>query len=193
MSGTLKPYTIQKDLTVRTDKDLPPHITFEQFKKIYHGLAGKFKDQILCGLLWETGGRINDVMSLRWKDFDLDRQMLKLFVDKREDTINIPIGRDMTSDMKNYQSVTHPGKDDYLFPSKSMSGHVSRVAAYKKIRSWGVKFLGLDSKPPGNLHPHMFRHGLAIYLLYSADLQGGLEGRLKTIAARLGHKSVAIT
>lgn len=47
--------------------------------------------------------------------------------------------------------------------------------------------------PPGNLHPHMFRHGLAIYLLYNKNIPGNLESRLKMIAARLGHSSINVT
>ncbi len=186
---------------VRTETDLPPHITFEQFKTIYHGLAGNFKDQILCGLMWETGGRITDIVSLRWKDFNLDTRLLTLFVNKKDTTITIPIGMEMISDLKNYQSTAHPNKEDYLFPSPIVRGHyegynkkhLTRTAAYEKIKSWGVKFLQMQPKPPGNLHPHMFRHGLAIYLLYNAELQGGLEGRLKIIASRLGHTSIQTT
>jgi len=181
------------DVQVRTEKDLPPHITFQQFQTIHQGLAGNIKAQILCGLIWDTGGRINDVMSLRWKDFDLDAGMLIMYVDKIDDNIKIPLGKEIIGELKNYRSFIHPNQDNYLFPSNSKSGHVSRIAAYQMIRSWGVKFLGMADKPPGNLHPHMMRHGLAIYLLYSADLQGDLVGRLKIIAARLGHKTTTIT
>ena len=183
----------QPDVQVRTEKDLPPHITFQQFQTIHQGLAGKMSQQILCSLMWDTGGRVNDVMALRWRDFDLGGGMLRMFVDKRDDVISIPLGKSMVGELKNYQSIVHPNRDDFLFPSKSESGHVSRIAAYQMIISWGIKFLNMSVKPPGNLHPHMFRHGLAIYLLYSADLQGDLVGRLKIIAARLGHKTTTIT
>ncbi len=181
------------DVKVRTEKDLPPHITFQQFQTIHQGLAGNIKQQILCGLIWDTGGRINDVMSLRWKDFNLDTGNLIMYVDKIDSTINIPLGREIIGELKNFRSFVHPNQDDYLFPSKSQTGHVSRIAAYQMIKGWGVKFLGMADKPPGNLHPHSYRHGLAIHLLYSADLQGDLVGRLKIIAARLGHATTTIT
>jgi integrase/recombinase XerD len=132
-------------------------------------------------------------MSLRWKDFDLDSENLIMYVDKIDSTIKIPLGKEIIGELKNFRSFVHPNQDDYLFPSKSKSGHVSRIAAYQMIRGWGIKYLDMPAKPPGNLHPHMFRHGLAIYLLYNADLQGDLVGRLKIIAARLGHATTTIT
>lgn len=178
---------------VKTERDLPPHITFEQFKKIYNNLAGDLHDQILCGLLWELGGRINDIMNLRWKDINLDTKKIKLFVDKIDNTITLTFEEALKSDLKNYMMFVKPSTDDFIFPSNSKSGHVSRNAAYEKVKRWGQKFLGMPFKPPGNLHPHMFRHGLAIYLLYNANIPGNLESRLHTIAARLGHKNTNIT
>lgn len=178
---------------VKTEKDLPPHITFEQFRIIYNGLAGDLHDQILCGLLWESGGRVNDIMNLRWKDIDLDNRRINLFVDKIDDKITVTFEEALKSDLKNYMGFVKPSKDDFIFPSNSITGHVSRTAAYEKVKRWGQKFLGMPFNPPGNLHPHMFRHGLAIYLLYNSDIPGNLESRLLTIAARLGHSNTSIT
>ncbi len=185
--------SLNQQSPVKTERDLPPHITFEQFKTIYNGLAGHLNAQILCGLLWELGGRVNDIMSLRWKDIDLDAKIVSLFVDKIDDTIKITFGDALKSDLKNYMVFVKPSTNDYLFPSDSITGHVSRTAAYEKVKRWGQKFLGMPFNPPGNLHPHMFRHGLAIYLLYSADIPGNFESRLHMIAARLGHSSTSIT
>lgn len=184
---------IQLNQIVKTEKDLPPHITFEQFRTIYNGLAGNLHDQILCGLLWELGGRVNDIMSLRWKDIDLDTKIINMFVDKIDGTIKVTFGDALKSDLKNYMVFVKPSMTDFLFPSNSKTGHVSRNAAYEKVKRWGEKFLEMPFNPPGNLHPHMFRHGLGIYLLYSADIPGNLESRLHMIAARLGHSNINIT
>ena len=190
MSGLI---TLNQSGIVKTEKDLPPHITFEQFRTIYNGLAGNLHDQIQCGLFWELGGRVNDIMNLRWKDIDQDTKIINLFVDKIDDSIKVTFGDALKSDLKNYMVFVKPSTNDFLFPSNSVTGHVSRNAAYEKVKRWGQKFLGMPFNPPGNLHPHMFRHGLAIYLLYSADIPGNLESRLHMIAARLGHSNVNIT
>ena len=128
---------------VKTERDLPPHITFDQFKLIYNGLAGNLHDQILCGLLWESGGRVNDIMNLRWKDIDLDNMRIRLFVDKVDDKITVTFEEALKSDLKNYMGFVKPSKDDFIFPSNSNTGHVSRTAAYEKVKRWGQKFLGM--------------------------------------------------
>jgi integrase len=30
------------------------------------------KDQLLCGLMWETGGRISDILNLKWADINFN-------------------------------------------------------------------------------------------------------------------------
>jgi site-specific recombinase XerD len=55
----------------------------------------------------------------------------------------------------------------------------TRQRAWEIVKNYGNK-IGL------NLHPHMFRHGLAIYLL-----QHGVSDKI--IARRLGHSSALTT
>jgi integrase len=84
------------NIQIRTEMDLPMHITYEEFKKIYYSLSGK--DQLLCGLMWETGGRISN---LKWADISLNKKLINMFVDKRDIFLNIPISDMITSDLKN--------------------------------------------------------------------------------------------
>lgn len=128
---------LNQNAIVKTERDLPPHTTFEQFKIIYNGLAGNLHDQILCGLLWELGGRVNDIMSLRWRDIKIDAKIIKLFVDKIDTTITITFEEGLKSDLKNYMTFIKPQPDDFIFPSNSKTGHVSRNAAYEKVKRWG--------------------------------------------------------
>jgi len=178
---------------IKTECDLPPHITFEQFKKVYYELAGNQKDQVLWGLLWETGARVNDVLSLRWKDIDLDSKSIKLYVDKRNIVITLTIAEGLISDLKNFMVFVKPELTDYLFIGEKKDSHYTRQAAYDKLRGWGAKWLGLPPKAPGCLHPHMLRHGLAIYLMYSAPMNTDISGRAQLIAARLGHSNINTT
>lgn len=164
-------------IQVKTERDLPSHLTFEEFRKIYYDLPRK--DQVLCALLWETGGRISDVLNLKWKDIDLDKQMVSLFVDKRDITIHIPFQEALKSDLKNLMIDAKPKKDDFLFPSKSVLGRLTRQAVDRKIKKWGKKI-------GKSLHAHMWRHGIAIHLLANGV-------NIKVISARLGHANVFTT
>jgi integrase/recombinase XerD len=166
------------NIQVRTEQDLPPHITFDEFKKIYYSLSGK--DQLLCGLMWETGGRISDVLNLRWKDIDFDTKIINMYVDKRDLWLNIPVSDMIISDLKNHYLIDKPEYTEFIFSSnKSKTGHLTRYGARYKVKQWEQAI----GRP---LHPHMWRHGLAIHLLAHGV-------NIKVIAARLGHSSVFTT
>lgn len=180
------PFDMVKSLQVKNENDLPPHITFEQFKIIYDKIQGL--DQILWGLTWETGGRVTAVLSIRWDEIDENEKVLKLLVQKKKShtTIKIPLSNAILNDLRNYKMYVKPEPKDFLFKTelykreKSKVGRLTRQGAYYKVRGWGEKYLGFK------IHPHMLRHGLAIYLL-SQNVP------LPIIARRLGHSTVFIT
>jgi integrase len=198
--NSIIPYDFGKSLQVRNENDLPPHITFEQFKAVYDNLTGL--DQILWGLLWETGGRITAVLSISWADIDINSKELKILVQKKKKhtTIRIPLSNAMINDLRNYLLLAKPDSGAYIFSNwqkasrtkkdksktyykyitKAKDGRLTRQGAYLKIQGWGKKYLNMA------IHPHMLRHGLAIYLL-SQNVP------LPVIAARLGHSNVFIT
>jgi len=190
MNGTMNsvvPYDTMKSMQVRNENDLPPHITYEQFKIIYDNLTGI--DQLLWGLLWETGGRISAVLSIKWNDINNMKKELKLLVQKKKThtTIQIPLSNAIFSDLRNYQVAYKPQGDGYIFDTavynreKSKIGRLTRQGAWAKVQKWGNQYLNIDS-----IHPHMLRHGLAIYLL-SQNVP------LVVISSRLGHSNVFIT
>lgn len=186
MTTNIIPFDMAKSVQVKNENDLPPHVTFEQFQKVYNNLSGL--DQILWGLLWETGGRISAVLSIRWIDIDTNNKEMKLLVQKKKKhtTIRIPLSNAMLSDLRNYIVYNKPDSQDYIFKTdlykreKAKVGRLTRQGAYDKIQKWGKDLL---SSP---IHPHMLRHGLAVYLLAQ-------NVPLPVISARLGHSNVFIT
>jgi len=201
--SSLLPYDMAKSLQVKTENDLPQHITYDQFKTVYDNLTNL--DQILWGLLWETGGRITAVLSIRWIDIDLNAKEIKLLVQKkkRHTTIRIPLSNVVLSLIRNYMALAKPDVETYIFSSKSKVGRLTRQAISNKLVEIGRTQLGFSGKvlrskdkivkgrivsnvKRDDLHPHMLRHGLAIYLL-----SRGVP--LQVIAARLGHSNLFIT
>lgn len=186
MTTNIIPFDMTKSVQVKNENDLPPHVTFEQFQKVYNNLSGL--DQILWGLLWETGGRISAVLSIRWIDIDINSKEIRLLVQKKKKhtTIRIPLSNAMLNDLRNYMIYIKPDSQDYIFKTelykreKSKIGRLTRQGAYDKIQKWGRDLLACP------IHPHMLRHGLAIYLL-SQNVP------LPVISARLGHSNVFIT
>ena len=120
---------------------------------------------------WELGGRISDIINLKKEDIDFRDKIITVIVKKRQGFVNkVPVSDDLLLNAS-------------LFTSKyNINGklfNISRQRAWKIIHNYGLK-IGLE------LHPHMFRHGLAIYLL-----QHGVSDKI--IARRLGHSSSLTT
>ena len=109
----------KSELTVRTERDLPNHIKFEQYQELYYMLDGS--DQFLCGLLFETGGRVSDVISLRWCDIDVQKRQMKMFVDKRDINITLPISEALVNDFKNIMAWTKPNQNDFIFNKRNIN------------------------------------------------------------------------
>jgi len=168
--------------TIKSESDLPPHITFEQYKALRNHPEIKTQaDRMLITLLWETGGRVSDVLSFRWKNFEGLNSMepnLRFVIKKTQKPINIPISPELATDLRQWKQLVNPETDNQtLFPCESSLGHETRQNIHKKMKVWG-KLINLP-----NLHAHMFRHGLIVYLF----LVQGLH--YKIIAARTGHSN----
>ena len=179
------------DLALRGYDELPKHITREQYRAIlniaykrmrdedeYRARMG-MRDAVMFRLLWETGGRVSDVCDMRYSDIDVAGMLIKLRVRKTGKTTGIPI---MDSTLlvfleaygKKWGKIGENGEiiDDNILDIK-------RTTAFNTCREYG-QLIGL------HLHPHMFRHGVAVDMRMEAvDLQ--------TIADRLGHSDISTT
>jgi len=154
--------------TIKSESDLPPHITFEQYKALRNspGIENT-KDRMLITLLWETAGRISDVLAFRWKNFEglnSYEPNLRFIIKKTQKPINIPISQELATELRSWKQLVNPATDEaFLFPGKSMLGrdtytyiHETRQSVQKKMKIWG-KLINMPS-----LHAHLFRHGLIV-------------------------------
>jgi len=181
-----------KSLTIiKSESDLPPHVSFEQYKALRNHPEIKTQaDRMLITLLWETGGRVSDVLSFRWKNFEGLNSMepnLRFVIKKTQKPINIPISPELSTDLRQWKQAVNPDIDErFLFQgklNKNLCGismghsHETRQNVHKKMKVWG-KLIGMPS-----LHAHLFRHGLIVYLYLVCGLH------YKIIAARTGHSN----
>jgi len=172
--------------TIKSESDLPPHVSFEKYKALRNHPDIKTQaDRMLITLLWETGGRVSDVLSFRWKNFEGLNSMepnLRFVIKKTQKPINIPISPELATDLRQWKQLVSPASDDmFLFPGVGwIAGnvhHETRQNIHKKMKIWGA----LINLP--NLHAHMFRHGLIVYLFLVCGLH------YKIIASRTGHSN----
>ena len=179
---------------------LPPHITYKQYKELKQNmevLIGRAKnkkeerilirDKLFITFLWETGGRVGDVVKIRYSDF-VGRE-LRLYTKKRNKTISIMVSQNslLIEDMLQYMKKYKIEDNALLFPFTKNHAH-KQIKRYGKLISFPrkVKQWKNGRIVTSSLRPHLFRHGLAIYLL-----ECGVN--IPTISARLGHASPTIT
>lgn len=156
---------------------VPAHITFNQHKAIIRWIEenkrGFYLDRnlLFTRLLWETGGRVNDICQLNRENIDFERKGLNLYIAKGKKTIFVSLSGDMLLELSLYL-------DKYKDRNPLIG--ITRQQGYNLIKQFGKK-IGLQ-----HLHPHMYRHGIAIHLLNK-----GVP--LPVISARLGHANTHIT
>lgn len=158
-------------MTLKNISDLPKHISYENYNKLLNNITN-IKHKLFFYLLWITGGRVTDICELKVDDFDFNKKIINLRVKKTKKNNVITLeDRDMY-EVKNY---LHIKKID-----KGLLFGFTRQNAWGLLRKYGI----VIGEP--KLHPHMFRHGLAIYLLNN-------NVPIPIISARLGHSNTLIT
>jgi len=172
-------------LKIRDISQLPPHITFQEYLKIIEAVNKSFeslpptddrlfrqrRDKLFLTCLWETGGRVGDVCDLLVSDIDMYTHVLNLRVRKRKKTIVVTL-----SDRLLFET------SEYLrnFKIEGRLFDFTRQYAWQQLKKYA------EIAKVKDVHPHKFRHGLAIYLLEQ-------KVPIPVISARLGHSNVLIT
>jgi integrase/recombinase XerD len=146
------------------------------------------RDRAMIELLYATGLRVSELISVRLLDLHLDEQYMTC-VGKGSKERLIPIGEQAAEWIRRYyrdarpQLVKDPRKGrarDALFVN-ARGGALSRVGFWKILKQYGRK-AGL----PRSLSPHVLRHSFATHLLdRGADL--------RAIQMMLGHADLSTT
>ena len=173
-------------MKVKDESSLPPHISYNEYQSLLNEIENneyrhylnkklipylKDRDKLLMEFMWELGGRITDIIGLKTNDIDFSKKIITLVVKKRHGFINnIPVSDSLLLDISNFMRKYNTTGRFFNF---------TRQRAWEIVKGYGNK-IGMS------LHPHMFRHGLAIYLL-----QHGVSDKI--IARRLGHSSAVTT
>lgn len=162
-------------------------IAYERSKQTENYKWIRDRDKLLLQVLWTTGARVSDVVGMESTNIKFMDKTIKFLVHKRkshktktqEFWHTITLDPDTVGEIMDYMQTWN--MKGFLFPHKKENGEpLTRQAVNKKLNQY-VEFVGLR-----HIHPHEFRHGLAMYL----QAQGV---PVETIAFRLAHSSTAIT
>lgn len=156
---------------------LPPYVSIQQVNKIRSWIEANEKGQVkdtdllLVNLMFELGGRVTDICQLRRRDIDLPGKLITLYMKKVDRNAKITISSNMALQLSLFMDK---------YKKKEPLLGFSRQNAWQRIKKLGQ---AIDLP---ELHPHMFRHGMAIHLLNS-----GVP--IPVISTRLGHSNVMTT
>ena len=141
------------------------------------------RDKALISVLYATGLRVTELISLKGGNLHLDEGYLTC-VGKGDKERIVPIGQEATDWVRRYLAEGRPRlaarSSPWLFVN-ARGGPLSRVGFWKLLKEYGLK-----ANLPRNISPHVLRHSFATHLLdRGADL--------RAIQMMLGHADLSTT
>ena len=143
------------------------------------------RDRALIELLYATGMRVTELLSLRAADLNLAAGYLTC-TGKGDKQRIVPMGHDAADWVGRYIKEARPAlvgqrASPWLFVNARGGGRLTRVGFWKVLKGYGLK-AGLRA----GLSPHVLRHSFATHLL-----ERGAD--LRAIQIMLGHADLSTT
>lgn len=168
-------------------KKLPNYLTEDEVDKLLDielNDAYSYRNKAMLELLYATGMRISELISLKFVNLDLDNDIVRVMGKGSKERL-IPIS-DIAKDylsiyIKDYRNLLLKNKtSEYIFIN-NLGNQISRVGFFKIIKK-----LCLEKGIKKNVSPHILRHSFATHLLANgADL--------RIIQELLGHSDISTT
>ena len=142
------------------------------------------RDRAMLEILYATGLRVSELVSLNTSDLQLDVGYLTAFGKRSKQRI-VPLGEAAIKALREYLRHARPqlnktGSASFLFLNRSGEG-LTRQGFWKIIKRRAIE-AGISR----NISPHMLRHSFATHLL-----ENGAD--LRSVQAMLGHADISTT
>jgi site-specific recombinase XerD len=156
-------------------KGLPGYINAEEIRKVLESIPQRNKrDYTLLYLLWTTGIRITEAISIKKRDIDLYNTTLRIrWLKKRERMERVlPLPSKTAYILSVFTG--HLNEDNNVFP-------ITRQRAFQIVKKYAL-LSGIQKR----VHPHTFRHSYAVHFLKQTK-------NLPALQKLLGHSSIQTT
>ncbi|RKZ00791.1 MAG: site-specific tyrosine recombinase XerD [Candidatus Hydrothermota bacterium] len=172
----------------RSVKKLPDALSLEEIELLLAAPDTStplgMRDKALIELLYATGLRVSEALSLKTGDIDIHERLVRCYGKGAKHRI-VPFGEMAANALELYIKEGRPkllkGKNTPFVFLNSRGSKLSRAGFWKILKKYGKK-LGIKRK----LHPHILRHTFATHML-----KGGCD--LVTLKELLGHESIVAT
>ena len=179
---------IAKDLKApKSEKKAPNILSKNEVTLLLEQPSGKtpkqIRDKAMLELLYATGIRVSELISLENSDINLSMDFIKIRDLKKERLI--PFGTKAHNALTEYilnsrDVLLENNESDYFFVNCSGS-QMSRQGFWKLIKTY-TKMAGIEA----DITPHTLRHSFAAHLV-----ENGAE--LKAVQEMLGHSDISTT
>ncbi|MCM1567529.1 MAG: tyrosine recombinase XerC [Dehalobacter sp.] len=173
---------IQKIATPKVGKNLPRFLFQEHMEKLLEASnqdeKNGLRDQVIVELLYGSGLRVSELVSLNKSDVDIDGSLIRVFGKGKKERI-VPLTEPAEEAVKRYLLQRDDQQEALILNYKDMrlsSRSVRRI----------LDKLEKTAKLNQHVHPHMLRHTFATHLL-----EGGAD--LRSVQELLGHKKLSST
>ena len=202
-------YAAQEDITVvkhltevekvkkaRQSKPLVEHMSESAIQVILQQpdtatLIGK-RDAFLMLFLYRTGIRVQELVDIRLCDLTIGAHASLTVRGKGSKVRAIPLREDTVRHLRHYLDLFHydrtPYSKDYLFYTvrNGLKKRMTEDNVRYLVRKYGAQARQECLEVPENVHPHLFRHSLAMSLY-----RNGVD--LSLISQWLGHANIETT
>lgn len=180
--GILTINPVQRVASPKLGRKLPQFLYLDQVEKLLQApdttnLLG-MRDQVVLELLYGSGLRVSELVSLNRHDLEQDAGLLRVRGKGGRERV-VPVTKHALISMSRYFSVRQDSEEALLLNHRG-----SRLSArsVRRILDKLVEKVSMESK----IHPHMLRHSFATHLL-----DGGAD--LRSVQELLGHQKLSST
>jgi integrase/recombinase XerD len=167
---------------------LPKFLSFEEVDTLIAApdisTPRGLRDRAMIELLYATGMRVSELISVRPADLHLDEHYLTCIGKGNKERL-IPVGEQATAWIQRYWRDARPvflkGRASPRLFVNTRGGPLGRVGFWKILKGYGRQ-----ASLPRSLSPHVVRHSFATHLL-----ERGAD--LRAIQLMLGHSDLSTT
>lgn len=146
--------------------------------------------QLALSLLWSTGMRLNEVASLKYKDFDTESNLIKIHDTKLHKDRTIPIHESIAIKIKEYISFInnhkiYPNKNNnLLYTTDNKPFALNKIQYTFKLIRCGITH---DDSNYTNARLYDFRHTFSRVIYQWLNNKEDVNARLYILSCYLGH------
>ena len=168
----------------KNERRLPKIVSEETVDKLRNATScfDQLKDQIradlILYLLYGSGLRVSELISLRYSDF-VDDKFVRILGKGSKERI-VPIAHNVKNTLQKLESISSASV--WVFPSVDPNKHISRQWVFQILKQIAA-FSGVDTT---KISPHVLRHAFATHIL-----DNGAD--LLSVKKMLGHQDISTT